>query len=486
MVRAILAFILIAAVLFAGNWLLDHPGSVAIELPGYFSIDWSFARTAMFLIILLVVFALLVWLVYSLARAPWRIVHRMERGRRERGYQAVSLGMVAVAAGDAPEARRQSQRADRLLPSQPMTTLLAAQSAQLDGDHDAAQRFFSELAQQPDASFLGLRGLWMQAMKDGRTRDALHYAEQASAKQPNSGWVLDSLFELQTQLGQWDEAAATAKAIAKAKLHPAEQIRRNEALVNIERSRSAASRGDYGNALGLAQAAHKALPEFVPAAAQVAEMHVKNGRRGRAEKVIQAAWRTRPHPMLAEAYRGVVDTVPREKQLRLAKSLAELAPDHPESRILTAKFAMAADDWDEARKALEPLIRREPSARVCRLMAEIELRQNDDRAIARDWIARSALAEPDEAWVCAETGAVQADWSAVCTASKRFGTLEWKVPPHLTPATAGLLDLTPATERTVPAVVTPGSRSKTVAPVVHDVIVETEEETATSKSEERA
>ncbi len=440
MIRALFFFVLIAAVLYVGNWLLNHPGTVNIALPGYFTVNWSLAWGATVLAVLLVLAVVAVGLLTNLFRTPKRIIQNLQRRNRDRGQQAISMGMVAVAAGDAAEARKQSQRASRLLPDQPMTTLLAAQSSQMNGDTEAAQRFFKELADHPEASFLGLRGLWMQAMKEGRTRDALHYAELANEQQPHSGWVLESLFELHARVGQWEEADRALAASAKQKTRPPEQIRHDRALINIERSRAAAVSGDKQTAMTAAKAAYKALPEFVPAAAQYAEMHIAYGRRGKAEKVIQDMWRVEPHPMLGAAYHKVVDQVGPEKQLRLARDLGQLNPNHPESRALVAEFAIAAEDWSEARRALAPLAKGRPSARVCRLMAELELAERHDPVAARDWIARSATATPDPAWVCSETGAVQREWSAVCHESRRFGTLEWRVPHHLTPASPALLE----------------------------------------------
>ena len=72
----------------------------------------------------------------------------------------------------------------------------------------------------------------------------------------------------------------------------------------------------------------------------------------------------------------------------------------------------------------------------------------NDADAAREWLARSAAATPESAWVCNETGAVQAEWSAVCNESKRFGTLEWRVPNHLVPALPSVLE--------VPKAVSPG------------------------------
>ena len=107
----------------------------------------------------------------------------------------------------------------------------------------------------------------------------------------------------------------------------------------------------------------------------------------------------------------------------------------------------------------------------------------NDADAAREWLARSATATPESAWVCNETGAVQAEWSAVCTDSKRFGTLEWRAPHHLVPAVPSVLEgksggddrhLTLATENTVPAAAS--------APVIVDAVAETVEPAATDTS----
>lgn len=475
MIRALIVFILIGAVLFAGNWLLDRPGEVLISLPGYFTIEWSFAWAVTVVGIVLAALIIGLLVLYLVIGAPWRLSRHFERRRNEKGQQAISLGMVAVAAGDRQEAKRQAERAVSLLPNRPMTILLAAQSAQMNGDQDAAQQFFRQLADQPEGAFLGLRGLWMQAMKDGRTRDALHYAELAHNAQPGSVWVLDSLFELQTRLGQWEEAHATLAALRKAKAHDKEDFQRESALVDIERSRLAAANGDKSGALHMAQAACKSMPDFAPAVAQLARMHIANKRRGKAEKALEDAWAKQPHPMLADAYKGVVDQVSAEKQLTLARGLAAKNPDHPESRILIAHFAMAADQWGEAKKAVEPLTRRNPDARICRLMAEIEMHGFNDADAARSWLARSAAAAPENAWVCSETGAVQAEWSAVCQESKRFGTLEWRVPHHLVPSLPAVPERTPAsggTSLAMPGGKPPAAASAASAPVIVDAVAE--------------
>ena len=52
---------------------------------------------------------------------------------------------MAVSAGEPEAARKQAIRAQRLLDAPQLTGLLAAQAAQLAGDHQAARRYFTSI-----------------------------------------------------------------------------------------------------------------------------------------------------------------------------------------------------------------------------------------------------------------------------------------------------------------------------------------------------
>ena len=118
------------------------------------------------------------------------------------------------------------------------------------------------------------------------------------------------------------------------------------------------------------------------------------------------------------------------------------------------------------------MTRRNPSVRVCHLMAEIEADGRNNREAARYWLARAASAAPDEAGVCSESGAVQSNWSAVCQASQLFGTLEWRVPYHVEQHAPIVLEGPAAASSTVLAPAGVANNATTTAPVVVDAIAE--------------
>ena len=114
---------------------------------------------------------------FHLLRLDRRRAARMYRGRGASGggasgYRALTQGMVAVAAGDAEEAQKLARKADALLAEPPLTLLLSAQAAQLNGDETARpQRYFTAMLDRAETEFLGLRGLIMQALKRRRRGD---------------------------------------------------------------------------------------------------------------------------------------------------------------------------------------------------------------------------------------------------------------------------------------------------------------------------
>jgi HemY protein len=102
-----------------------------------------------------------------------------------------------------------------------------------------------------------------------------------------------------------------------------------------------------------------------------------------------------------------------------------------------AAAALAAQLWGEARRHLERAGAHDrPSARVCRLMAELEEAEHGDGAAARAWLARAADAAPDPAYVCRACNTQARDWTALCPNCSDFDTLRWSTPSVVAPPAA--------------------------------------------------
>lgn len=429
MTRSLILFAQIAAVVVVAVLLTQNPGRVAIEMA-----NWRIDASTGLLAFGLAIFALIVILVSRFWGAIWRAPGRFFESRRinrmQRGYKALTQGMVAVAAGDVTEARRWARKADALLDEPPLTMLLSAQAAQLGGEEAAARRYFESMLNHPDTAFLGVRGLLMQAIKAGDTAEALRLAERAYKLRPETDWVVDQLFELQVESSQWGDASETIATAIRRKTLPAPDARRRRAAVLVEHGRQAESEGNMEAALIRVREAHDLNPGLLPATLDLARLFRTRDRGTKALRLLEEAWARAPTPELAAAYGDTIkDTDPLARVKRFQR-LFSFRPDHPESHIALAEASLAARLWGEARKHLTTVAGDAPTARVCRLMAEVEELENGDMAASRQWLARATTAVPDEAWVCNSCGAVAGSWSALCGNCNAFGSLAWQAPPR--------------------------------------------------------
>ena len=439
MVRATLALVLAAVFAAAVAWLADHAGTVTLHWQTI-RIDTSIAV----LVTAVALFAAAVALLWQLWRWLMRAPRSFRRFRREqrrlKGYKALTQGMVAVAAGDAREAQRQARRADVLLNEPPLTMLLSAQAAQLNGDEAAAERYFRTMLERRETEFLGLRGLIMQASKKGDTAGALTLARRAKGLRPETGWVLATLYELEARAGEWREAEETARvAVRSGTMSPSEGARKR-ALAFYEESELAATAGKPEAALASARKALRLDPVFLPAALAAAKLLARRGKRRRAERVLESAWVNAPHPALVEPYLALGGEAEPLARLMRVQRLVARRPAHRESWLALAEAALAARLWGEARRALERLRRdggAHESAGVCRLWARLEEGEHGDAAAARDWLARAAVAEPEAQWVCARCGAAHSSWAPFCGICSTYDALAWRSPSHAVPLPMG-------------------------------------------------
>lgn len=431
--RWIVFLIGLCVAVLAAVWFVQNPGDVTLEWQG-----WRLDTSIGVLVLGILFFAVIVAISYRfwrfLRRAPSQIGASVRARKQRKGYTALSSGMVAVAAGDAGEARRNARRAEALLTSSaPLTRLLSAQSAQLDGDEKAAERFFTEMLNDPETKFLGLRGLLTQAVKAGKRERALELANAAHAMQPKSEWVASTLFELQSSSKAWLSADQTTNEMVRRKLIEKPDAERRRAVIAFELSREVEAAGDSAGAQKQLRKASDIAPDLIPAIVALARRYVTDNQHRKAVSLIEKTWMKTPHPDLLQPYWDARNASTGLAQVKASETLAQKNPDHIESHIALARAALAAELWGEARKHLEAVGAGdglEPPARVCRMMADLEERENGDLTKAREWLVRAGSAEDDPKWVCGSCGNTVSEWTAHCGNCQEFDSYAWGVPPH--------------------------------------------------------
>ena len=321
MLKAIRFLVFIIILSFLASMLADSPGEVSLEWLGY-KVDTSVA----ILIFVTVLFGIILTFFYNtwinLKKAPNRLFKIRRDWRRERGYKALTQGMVAVAAGDAQEARRLAKKAEDLLAEPPLTMLLSAQAAQLSGDDEAAGKFFKRMSERKDTKYLGIHGMLNQAIQTGDKGVALELAEKAHDLKPKTDNVSRTLFELQVQSGSWSDAdGTTRKAIKNKNIDDTIGLRRR-AVIAYQLSLEASTGGKMSEALNLAKRANNLVDGFIPATMQMARLLQAAGKRRKAASVIEEMWVKNPHPQLAEVMEELSSGTGVQEKMRTIEQLA--------------------------------------------------------------------------------------------------------------------------------------------------------------------
>jgi HemY protein len=492
--RAIAALIVVAALAAAAVFLTDNPGHVEILWQGW-QVDTSIGVLVAAAALAALAVALALWLLARLLGSPRALLRRRRERRRRAGYEALTRGMVAVAAGDPHEARRYARRAEALLAEPPLTLLLSAQAAQIGGDEFGAKKFFTAMLDRPETEFLGLRGLLNQALRDGDRETARRLAGRAVALRPDAAWAALGLLDLEARDGRWEAARAALERAVKRRFLTPELARHHRGVILYELSLAAAAQGDRQRALALAGETQSLTPDLATPAAHYARLLVSEGRPGRAARAIERAWQTAPHPELARAYGEISSDETPLARLARYERLAAQHSSARESHAALAEAALSAQLWGEARRHLERALAADPPPfaampansrpapslmpapagrgdlfsraipRLCLMMARVEEAEHGDPAAAHEWLDRAVRALPDPRYVCANCGGESAEWRSLCPHCGAFDTLAWRTPVWASSGVAlpaiidasGPADPTLAPEPALPAA-EPGSR----------------------------
>jgi HemY protein len=431
MIRLIVFLIVAIGLSLVAVWFANNPGEVQVTWLGQ-QVQTSVGPVVFGILAFAVVFTFLFELFRMVRGAPRKIVRNHRAKRQERGYQALTRGLVAAAAGDRAAARQSTKRAEKLLDKAPTTLLLGAQAAQLEGRDGEARVKFEEMLKHPETEFLGLRGLLAQAIKDEDPDAAYDIAKKAYRRHPETPWVLTTLFELQTQGGHWQEALTTVGDMARHKLIDRDTATRRRAILFHQQSREKVDANRLNEALDLGRKAHKLLPGFAPIAVHASGIALKLEKTRLARKIIETAWKVQPHPLLAKAMTALDAERSPTERLRTFERLQSLHSGSLEGELALAEQAIAAEQWPAARDALHRAIRLGPTASAFRLMAEVERATDGDADKIQKWLAKAVDAPPDPAWLCKATGEAQAEWAAFGPDGK-FDSLHWGQPPRITP-----------------------------------------------------
>lgn len=436
MLRIVLFLVLIALAGAGAAWVADQPGDVVLTWGGFRA-----SPSIPVFMLCLGIFAVLIVLLWSLLTVIWRMPGRIRRRRHDkrhaRGRHAITHGLLAIGHGDTALARRHAEAARRHAPDDPLALLLHAQSAQLDGNRDEAQRAFRAMAEREDTRLLGLRGLFIEAQRADDAVGAVMIAEEAIKLSPSSTWASHAVLGFRCARGDWSGALAILDSNLSAGLIDKQGYRRQRGVLLTARALELETM-DRDVARESVMEAVKLAPTLVPAAVLAAKFESEAHQVRRAMKLVEAAWLANPHPDLADAYAHVKLGDAARQRLQRVETLAAKTPadkaGHVEGQLAIARAAIDASEFARAREVLAPYIN-DPTQRVALLMAELERTEHGDGGRARAWTLRAVRARHDPAWTA--DGYVSDRWRPVSPVTGRLDAFQWQTPVASLPSDKG-------------------------------------------------
>ena len=426
MIRLLLFIVLVLGLGFGFAWLADRPGDLFIV--------WQDRRIEMSLMTAVTIIASLIalimigwWLIRTLIHSPRTVSRYFRASKRDRGYQALSTGLLAAGAGDAAMAGKMNKRSKGLLNAdqEPLIHLLDVQAALIEGRHEEARKLFEAMAEDPETRLLGLRGLYLEAQRQGADEAAQHYAETAAEQAPQLSWAGAAALSGRTREGKWDEALRLLERQRQAGAIEPAVADRDKAVLLTARGRDCVD-ADPAAARDDALAALKLAPGFPPAALVAAKALLRQDNLRKAARILETAWKANPHPDIAEAYvrARIGDTA--ADRLKRAERLEKLKPLNPQAYDAVARAALEARRFDLAREKAEASARLRPCEGIYLLLADIEEAETGDQGRIRHWLSQAVRAPRDPAWTA--DGYVSEVWEPVSPVTGKLDAFEWKVP----------------------------------------------------------
>ena len=432
MIRIILFLLLIALGAAGAAWIAEQTGDVLLSWGG-----WRVETTLPVFVLAIGITVVAAMVLWAILRGLWRTPERLRRSRRERrqarGRHAITQGLLAIGHGNSTAARMHAEAARKHAAHDPLALLLHAQSAQLDGDREGAQRAFRAMAERGDTRLLGLRGLFIEAQRADDPVAAVMVAEEALKLSPSSSWASHAVLGFCCAKGDWAGALKildnnqSAGLIDKATYRRQRGVLLTARALEFEKVDRDLSRTSVTEAIKLA-------PTLVPAAVLASKYESEAHQVRRSMRIVETAWLAQPHPDLADAYAHVKLGDSARQRLVRVQTLAAKAPGHIEGALAIARAAIDASEFTMAREALAPFIA-QPTQRVAMLMAEIERTEHGDSGRARAWTLRAVRALHDPAWTA--DGYVSDRWRPVSPVSGRLDAFQWQTPVAALPSDRG-------------------------------------------------
>lgn len=338
---------------FAGHFLLEDPGYVAINFRGYLV---EMSVPVLLGIAVGLIFA--VWAIRKLVIAPRLIGEAAGRYRSGRAGQKLMRGMIEVAEGNFARGEKLLARAASTSDAPLFNYLQAARAAHLQGSDQRRDEWLKLAYEHTPAAANAVLLTQAELQLDrGQYEQALATLRRIDEDSRDHSYALALLGRLYFRLEDWEQLGALMPRLKKHGRVTQERLDKWSVRVHRE-SLDRASDGDA------VIEAWKKVPKNLQGNSDLLGAYfsglIRGGLHEKAEKDLAAALKSNWRGPLVRLF-GLVEGPNASKQLKRAEGWLATHGDDPDLLLAAARLCLRNELWGKARSYLESVITLRPT-----------------------------------------------------------------------------------------------------------------------------
>jgi HemY protein len=338
---------------FAGHFLLEDPGYVAINFRGYLV---EMSVPVLLGIAAALIFA--VWAIRKIIVAPRLIGEVAGRYRAGRAGQKLTRGMIEVAEGNFARGEKLLARAASTSDAPLFNYLQAARAAHLQGSDQRRDEWLKLAYEHTPAAANAVLLTQAELQLDrGQYEQALATLRRIDEDSRDHSYALALLGRLYFRLEDWEQLASLLPRLKKHGRVTQETIDKWSVRVH----RESLDRATDGDAV---IAAWKVVPKNLQANPELLNAYfsglIRGGLHQKAEKDLVAALKSDWRGPLVRLF-GLVEGPDATKQLKRAEGWLAAHGDDPDLLLAAARLCLRNELWGKARSYLESVITLRPT-----------------------------------------------------------------------------------------------------------------------------
>ena len=338
---------------FAGHFLLQDPGYVAINFRGYLV---EMSVPVLLGIAAALIFA--VWAIRKLVIAPRLIGEAAGRYRSGRAGQKLMRGMIEVAEGNFARGEKLLARAASTSDAPLFNYLQAARAAHLQGSDQRRDEWLKLAYEHTPAAANAVLLTQAELQLDrGQYEQALATLRRIDEDSRDHSYALALLGRLYFRLEDWEQLGALMPRLKKHGRVTQERLDKWSVRVHRE-SLDRASDGDA------VIEAWKKVPKNLQGNSDLLGAYfsglIRGGLHEKAEKDLAAALKSNWRGPLVRLF-GLVEGPNASKQLKRAEGWLATHGDDPDLLLAAARLCLRNELWGKARSYLESVITLRPT-----------------------------------------------------------------------------------------------------------------------------